>query len=757
MAGSTRRTRVAAGLTLFVAMTGVAAAQDSGLLDRAAEDEAARTSTIVWIGDTAAAGPDRPLIRMARDDGYEVRLVADDDLVASEAEAADALDGADLAVVGSTADATLVASLRTSDLPLLALTPNVYVDLGLARSAGVAATATTELRIRPDVFGHPLLAGLIYEPQIFREPATLNTGAPGGGAIVLAREGGTRRPSLFAYESGAPLVDGTAAPAARVAFPFGPDGAPLLTRAGRNLFAAALSWLAEQNVVTIQLVAINDLHGQLEGVGRVRDSDGDLVRAGGAAQLGGLVAERREENPNTLFLSAGALIGESSTLSAAGAEEATVAAFDAMGLDLAVVGTGELSLGRAELERLAGEAQFHFLAANLLDGATDEPLFPAYATQNFAGVDVAVIGIVPTDIADQLPTGSLDGLRIEDELDTINGLVDHLKNDAGVEIVIVAIHQGGGPSADPTQCPGLTGAIGDIVAQASSRVDAYVTGRSQASVCDFSGRPVTVSRPYGRATTVVELRFDRRSGLLETSADNLPVTARQTPEPAVARAVDVYRETLAPQLGAVVGSVADDITRERNLAGEAALGSVVADARLDATSDPEAGGAQLAVVASNRVRAELLRLPSGDERPGRVTLAEAGAVVALNDRLVTVSLTGAQIETLLEQQWTTSSPGVNRMLQVSRDFNYVYNPLAPLGDRVDPTAMTLDGVPVDPAASYRVTVDRSLLEQGSTVLHEATEPIVGPTDRDALLAYLDANRHLSRPVSGRILALATPS
>jgi 5'-nucleotidase len=745
---------------VLVVASGVAAAQDTGLFDRgtAVSEEA----TVVWIGDTDSAGADRALVRMARERGYQIRLVADDALAADPATEdpggeADPLAGADLVVVGSTADAALVEVLAGADLPVLALDPSSYSALGLARSAGLAATPTTELRIRPDAFGHPLLAGLIYEPQILHQPAPLNTGFPGRGATVLAREGGTRRPSLFAYEAGAPLVDGTAAPAARVAFPYGPAGAPELTRAGRALFGAALSWLSQQNVVAIQLLAVNDIHGQLDGIGRVRDAGGAVTAAGGAAHLGALVTAARAANPNTLFLSGGSLLGESATLATAGNEDPTVSAYDAMTLDLAVVGAGELSLGREELNRLAGRARFHLLAANLVDDATGEALFPAYATQSFAGVDVAVIGVVPTDVSGQLPAGALDGLRVDDPVVVVNTLVDHLKNDQGVEVVVVAVHLGGRRDpADPEACPGLVGALGQLVNTSSSRVDAYVTGRtSRAYVCDFTGRPVTAAAPYGRGLTTVELRFDRRSGLLETAAENVAVTAAGDADPAVSEVIASHQESLAPALAAVVGSVLADISLERTLAGEMPVGSVVADARLSATSAAETGGAQVALVASGRVRAPLEREPSGQEPRGRVTLAEAGAVVPLNDRLLTVSLTGAQLEAVLEQQWSSASSSP-RLFQVA-GLTYRYDPLAPAGERVDPAAVLVAGAPLDLVATYRVTVDRALLQADRfPALREATDAVVGPTDRAALLAYLDANRRLAPPAGGRILALATP-
>ena len=69
--------------------------------------------------------------------------------------------------------------------------------------------------------------------------------------------------------------------------------------------------------------------------------------------------------------------------------------------------------------------------------------------------------------------------------------------------------------------------------------------------------------------------------------------------------------------------------------------------------------------------------------------------------------------------------------------------------------MALNGQRIDPAASYRVTVNNYLAVGGDgfTVLKEGTAPRVGIYDVDALYAYFQANSPLAPGASDRIARL----
>ena len=117
---------------------------------------------------------------------------------------------------------------------------------------------------------------------------------------------------------------------------------------------------------------------------------------------------------------------------------------------------------------------------------------------------------------------------------------------------------------------------------------------------------------------------------------------------------------------------------------------------------------------------------------------------------MTLTLTGSQIKDMLEQQWI--DPELPRILQVSSSFAYAWDNAKPYGEHVIADRMSLNGQRIDPAASYRVTVNDYLSVGGDrfTVLKQGRAPQVGVYDVDALYGYFQANHRIGPAPGNRI-------
>ena len=157
------------------------------------------------------------------------------------------------------------------------------------------------------------------------------------------------------------------------------------------------------------------------------------------------------------------------------------------------------------------------------------------------------------------------------------------------------------------------------------------------------------------------------------------------------------------------------------------------------------GGAVIAFTNPGGIRADIVK--SAD---GTVTYGDVFAVQPFRNQLVTLTLTGAQIKAMLEQQWST--PARPRILQVSDGFSFSWDNTASAGSRIAADRMILDGKIIDPAASYRVTVNAFLAVGGDgfSMLTEGRDPLVGVYDVDALNAYMKARSPVSPLPLGRI-------
>jgi 5'-nucleotidase len=266
---------------------------------------------------------------------------------------------------------------------------------------------------------------------------------------------------------------------------------------------------------------------------------------------------------------------------------------------------------------------------------------------------------------------------------------------------------------------------------------------------------MTGARNIGRLVTDLDVVLDGATGDVDldaTTVNNRIVTRTVAPNPAQTALIAKYDALVAPLRDRVIGSITADITRTQNAAGESALGDVIADAQLDATDDPGFGDAVIAFMNAGGIRTDLIfDQSSGGEDPGEVTYGEAFNVQPFGNSLVTMTLTGAQIERVLEQQFT----GGIGILQVSNGFTYTYDAAAAAGNRINPASIQLDGVPLDPAANYRVTVNSFLADGGDnyTVLREGTNRLGGDVDLDALEKYFVAHSPVSPGPQNRITRL----
>ncbi len=533
----------------------------------------------------------------------------------------------------------------------------------------------------------------------------------------------------------------------------------------------------------IQLLAFNDFHGALDPpagrYGQIQ-TDAGPVDAGGAEYLMTWIESLRAPHQRTLVVAAGDNIGATPLISAAFHDEPTIEALDLLGLAISAVGNHEFDEGIDELRRMQhggchpsdgcfgddgfSGARFTYLAANvhLADGSGT--LFPPYAIRTFADparpdapVDVAFIGMTLEGTPEVVTAAGVRGVSFSDEAATVNALVPELRA-RGVHAIVVLLHEGGFATGRYDGCEGISGPVFEIVPRFHPDVDVVVTGHTNAAhVCDIDGRLVTSAAHWGRLVTDIRLVLDPASGdVIARSAANVIVRRDVAKAPAMSAHIDRYKALIKGIEARVVGTIAADILRQPNDAGEMPLGLFIADAHLHAERDPSAGGAEIAFVNPGGVRADLIHAASSSgEAPGEITFGELFATQPFNNALVTMTLSGAQLERLLEQQFRSGEQArdLPKILQSSEGLRYTWDPSRPPGDFVDPATIEILGRPLDLARPYRVVVNEFLGSGGDAfdVFKEGTDRKIGILDVDALVFYLEDRPALTAPTPGRII------
>jgi 5'-nucleotidase len=546
---------------------------------------------------------------------------------------------------------------------------------------------------------------------------------------------------------------------------------PVLAAAALSLTCLAARAAETATPVELRILAINDFHGNLRPPpGGIRISDSSdktkkiTVPAGGAGHMATLVKQLRAGKNNTIFVAAGDLIGASPFLSAMFHDEPTIESLSMMGLEVASVGNHEFDEGKDELLRMqnggchpvdkcqgphpfAG-AKFRYLAASTFEESTGKTVFPPYAIKQFDGIPIAFIGLTLKGTPNIVSPVSVAGLEFKDEAETVNALVPELKA-RGVEAIVVLIHEGGFPAGDYNECPGISGPIVELVKKFDKAVDVVVSGHThQAYIREIDGRLVTSGDKYGTIVTTIDLKLDPATrDVISAVAGNVIVRSGvYAADPEQTRLIDEYDKLAAPIANRAAGSITASLSRAPNDAGESVLGDIIADAQLDATRADNNGSAVIAFTNPGGIRIDIAKKPDS-----AVSYAEVFASQPFRNQLVTLTLTGAQIKNTLEQQWL--DPNRPRILQVSKGFAYAWDNAKPVGDRVTPDRMFLNGQRIDPAQTYRVTVNNFLAVGGDgfTVLKGGIAPRFGVYDVDALYAYFQANSPISPAMPDRIV------
>ncbi|MDN6300396.1 MAG: bifunctional metallophosphatase/5'-nucleotidase [Micrococcaceae bacterium] len=529
---------------------------------------------------------------------------------------------------------------------------------------------------------------------------------------------------------------------------------------------------------TIQLLGINDFHGRIEAGGT---SAGAAVVAGAVKELSG------KKKHNTLFVSAGDNIGASTFTSFSQDDTPTIDALRTAGLDVSSVGNHEFDRGIDDLKnrviprygkhnRSAGAD--YALGANVYHEGTHQPALKEYALRKVQGVTVGFIGVVTEQTKSLVTPSGVAGLDFGNQLEAVNRvstqLSDGKKSNGEADVIVLLAHEGSA-STDCSAIADEDTAYGELVRGASADVDAIFSGHThQEYACSFPvegwsssmKRPVVQAHEYGTTLDRVKITVDRRSkkpvalsgSLVElTKTNHAGETVPAFPaDRRVARVVKKAAEQAEIVGAEQVGRISADILRGGNEPGadrgvESSMGNLVADMQLWATSNEDFGGepAQIALMNPGGLRADLLYGTNGT-----VTYKDVANVQPFGNTLWTEDLTGAQLKTVLEEQWQPDGSSRPKLhLGISEGLDYTYTEDAARGSHI--TSMTFDGAAIADDDVFKVVMNSFLAAGGdnfTTLAEGANATDSGQSDLVAALDYFEAHDVVDPAPLGRAVA-----
>lgn len=521
--------------------------------------------------------------------------------------------------------------------------------------------------------------------------------------------------------------------------------------AGLVLPLGAVPVLAEAPAGTqIQLLGITDFHGRLDSTG---------------ANVASVVERERAAHADigTALLSTGDNIGASTYESSSQQDTPTLEFLNAIGLDATATGNHEYDRGIDDLTgRVSDTADFPHLAANVYTEGTQDvaPGLESHTMLDVEGVRVAVIGVVTEDTESLVSPDGIAGLDFGDPtaaVDRVAGELEELPEAERPDLTVVQAHLGPSDTSSLDAAVASNSEFGTLATEGHESVDAMFFGHSHT---DFAfeapvpgterTRPLLQSGYYGEAVGQLVLTSTGDGTWTVDTQEILPTEDVTHDSPVVDEAQRIIDEAVAKseEIGSeVAGTITEDITRafteegREDRGAESTLGNLVADALAQGTGYSQLAPADFGITNPGGLRTDLKCDDQfGSEERCEVTVGELNEVLPFANDHGVVTLTGADVIGLFEEQWQpegASRPFLH--LGISDELDVVYDSEAPRGERV--LSVLVDGEEIDPNAEYRVATLSFLAAGGDnfTSFANGTFEQSGLTDFELWERYFNEN------------------
>lgn len=504
---------------------------------------------------------------------------------------------------------------------------------------------------------------------------------------------------------------------------------PWLRQLGRLFVAlqlmclAALGFAQAGATTEVGLIHVNDVY-------QIAPIDPKGPR-GGLARLASLVQSVRRDDAATLFIFGGDTLSPS-VESGLFKGRQMMAAWNALGVDLAVPGNHEFDFGEAVLRERLAESRFPWLAANL----HTQPPLPAVkggVLRTVNGVRVGFVGLLTPDTKTLSKPGA--NIRFEDLRSAARREVAALRRQGAAAVVAL------------THCT----LAEDRQLAASGLFDLILGGHEHYLITEQVGRtPIFKAGSDARDALHVRLRFARDGGhrhrLAGVAWDILPVDGRWAEDAAVLAVAGEFEREVGSLLDETVAEaeVGLDGRGETMRRGESNLGNFAADAVRAAM------GSDVALLNGGGFRSDRVL------GPGPLTRRQVLALLPFQNPLVLLSASGAQLAELVEH-------GLDRRLVHGQSgalphvsgMRIVYDPGQPKGRRI--TELLVDGKAVDPGKRYTLATSNYLANGGDGYALMKTLPVLrpaegSPVETEVLIQAMERARRVAPVVDGRLRA-----
>lgn len=520
----------------------------------------------------------------------------------------------------------------------------------------------------------------------------------------------------------------------------------------------------------ITILNISDYHGQLIPVAETADTFGPSFATSGAAFLKPWFDWYRAEAPGGSITVAGgdSFGGATPPISNFFGDTPTVEIMNMMGFDAEALGNHQFDRGEQYLRNtLIPLAGFDILSSNVtFPNGTTPPEWTKSAIYDFDGVRLGVVGFTTEDTPSLIFPGNLGPFIVSDVVTAVNAEAARIRIQGKQKLAILALgHEGvtGGTITNPT------GPLLDI-ADNLTKVDAVIGDHNNFQALTTRPSGMLVTQNLGRGVRFTRMRLvwnvNSKSVVYKTADFHRSWNIGVTPDPAIQAEIDALNAALGPILGTVIGESTKFIPRADQCANpdgrtcESLVGNVTTDAML---SKYASIGVDFAITNSGGLRTNLT-CPTTDvlgdfcaayTPPNYpITRGQVIAVLPFGNIVVTLTVNGAELKTMLENGVSQMPAANGRFPQVS-GLCFTYDIAAAAGSRVLSAVVanpdgTCSATPVDltAASSYQIAENDFMANGGDGYPNFSARM----TSQDIMAQVLEDHIAAESPISPFVLA-----
>ena len=471
-----------------------------------------------------------------------------------------------------------------------------------------------------------------------------------------------------------------------------------------------------ENATTLTVLSYNDIQTA-------------AAKDGNFSQLVTLIEQRRQAHDNPTVVVGG---GDQIAPHALGPVSQWRAPVDVLNLiDPAAdtVGNHDLDYGLAAFANASDASEFPWLATNLENASTGEPIDGAkrYEIVERNGVRVAFIGLVDAAIRNKTNVAFGENTtRLTDFREVGPETAAMLKEEKNVDTVVALAHTGV-PEAK------------ELARADDGAIDAIAVGDDEIYYPpqETSGTVITEAR--ARAEHLGELNLTIENGEVVGWNGRIINVTDATPKNETAS--EIITEYRSAELPGTNASFDEEIVRSgtpldarfaSNYAGETGYGNLITDAMRNET------GADIAITNAGGIRSDQVY------GPGNITAGDVYNTLPFSNTLVTVEVTGAELKSVLASQIGSGDVG-SQVSGITFDWTNGTD-----GAKVQ--NVTVSGEPLDEDATYTLTVN-SFMADGGDNYPLADKPRVSETDTllaTTVIEYMQTRETIAPTPKNRI-------